>query len=171
MTFVLSERILRPIGALVDATIRVAGGKEIERIEARSGDEVGELAHGFNRMMEEIARKQRELARQVRAQARNRQRLSAILRTIVDGIIVTDSRTRIVLMNPAASKLLGLPQVEPGDDKPLAVLGDSRLVPLIEKTLAGESIVGGECDIDFEGEGRQGKRTVAVRTAPITSDP
>jgi len=51
----LAGRITRPVRGLVAAAQQVAGGDLAARVPVESRDEVGELAHTFNRMTEDIA--------------------------------------------------------------------------------------------------------------------
>ncbi len=168
IVFLLSRRITRPVEELLRATVRVAGGRFGEHIVVRSTDEVGELAHNFNLMIDEVRRKQGALEQKVAAEARSRQRLSVILRTIVDGIIVTDSAHRIVLMNPAASRLLGIAEQPDAEESAIAELTDARVVPLLEETLE-TAAHGLERDVQFADPATGRERTIAVRTAAITA--
>lgn len=166
--FLLSRRITRPVEELLRATVRVAEGHGAERIAVRSSDEVGELAHNFNVMIDEVQKRKGALERQVAAEARSRQRLSVILRTIVDGIIVTDANHGVVLMNPAASRLLGLGEIEPGSDTPRIELKDGRLLPLLDKTLEPSNL-GLERDLQFVEPATGREKTIAIRTAAIAA--
>jgi PAS domain S-box-containing protein len=63
-----------------------------------------------------------------------RQRLEAILVSTPDPVLVTDRNDRLLLTNPAASKILG-DQVEQGVGKPIDSLGlPSQLVNLLHDT-------------------------------------
>lgn len=46
----VSQRIVRPIRAVVDVSQRIASGHYDERLNARTGDELGELMESFDRM-------------------------------------------------------------------------------------------------------------------------
>ncbi|MBI4574819.1 MAG: HAMP domain-containing protein [Planctomycetes bacterium] len=56
---VLSRGIARPVGQLVEATRRIAGGDYAVRVERRSRDEMGTLAVAFNAMAEGLALKEK----------------------------------------------------------------------------------------------------------------
>ncbi|MEW6263197.1 MAG: ATP-binding protein [Thermodesulfobacteriota bacterium] len=60
---VLSYHLLRPVRRLVNATHRIASGDLTHEIPVRSGDELGELTHAFNRMVRNLSRIQSELVR------------------------------------------------------------------------------------------------------------
>jgi serine/threonine-protein kinase len=55
----MARRITRPVRQLVLATRKVSEGQYTGRIEASSGDEIGELAGAFGQMVEELREKER----------------------------------------------------------------------------------------------------------------
>ncbi len=55
-TVMLSRRILGPVESLTRAARRMEQGDLSERVEVRSGDEIGELAQAFNRMADSLSR-------------------------------------------------------------------------------------------------------------------
>ncbi|MFW5694513.1 MAG: ATP-binding protein [Alkalispirochaeta sp.] len=67
--FFLSDRIMRPIEALEDATRRVAEGDYSVRILTRPGDDLGVLVVSFNRMVTELDRARRRMAQAEKVQA------------------------------------------------------------------------------------------------------
>jgi nitrogen fixation/metabolism regulation signal transduction histidine kinase len=67
--FFLSDRIMRPIEALEDATRRVAEGDYSVRILTRPGDDLGVLVVSFNRMVTELDRTRRRMAQAEKVQA------------------------------------------------------------------------------------------------------
>ena len=56
LTLALSRRILRPIEALTAAARKMEKGDLSQRVEVKSGDEIGQLAHAFNAMADGLAR-------------------------------------------------------------------------------------------------------------------
>ncbi|MFO8042686.1 MAG: ATP-binding protein [Alkalispirochaeta sp.] len=67
--FFLSDRIMRPIEALEDATRRVSEGDYSVRILTRPGDDLGVLVVSFNRMVTELDRTRRRMAQAEKVQA------------------------------------------------------------------------------------------------------
>ena len=55
----MARRITRPVRQLVSAARKVSAGQYTGRIEASSGDEIGELAGAFGQMVEELREKDR----------------------------------------------------------------------------------------------------------------
>src|SRR5262245_16694090 len=82
----LSNAILGPVRQLTDATTRMAGGDLEANVPVRSGDEIGTLAIGFNRMAERIRELRRsDLGKLVVAQ----QTMEATIDSLYDPVLVT----------------------------------------------------------------------------------
>lgn len=107
------RRLARIIGAMADA----AGGDLSSQVPITGTDELGRMADSFNRMI-------RELLQLYSGLKHEQNKLTTILLGARDGIVVTDSRNRIVLVNPAAERLLGKPAEEIRRDGFLALVGD-----------------------------------------------
>lgn len=56
LALVLSRGIVRSVEALTHAARQMASGRLDQRVEVRSGDEIGQLGHAFNAMAEGLAR-------------------------------------------------------------------------------------------------------------------
>ncbi|MCB8941641.1 MAG: HAMP domain-containing protein [Ardenticatenaceae bacterium] len=97
--FLIARRITDPIHQLVDTAVAVADGDLKRRSNIRANDEIGLLSRSFDRMTAALAEQNQTLDEQ-------RSQLSAILDSIVDGIIVLDTHDNIRSVNPAAEKLL-----------------------------------------------------------------
>ncbi|WP_027344938.1 sensor histidine kinase [Hamadaea tsunoensis] len=89
--FLLSRRVLRPIGALTEASRRLGAGSAAARVPENGRDELGELARTFNRMAESLSRsreQQRRLigdvAHELRTPLAN---LRGYLEALADGVI------------------------------------------------------------------------------------
>lgn len=59
LSYLLTRRVLRPLSQMAAATREVAAGNFASRIEADTGDEVGELGTAFNRMADSLERLER----------------------------------------------------------------------------------------------------------------
>ncbi|MCL5884631.1 MAG: PAS domain S-box protein [Deltaproteobacteria bacterium] len=107
--------IARPVGILVDASKRLAGGD----LTARSGlastqGEFGQLGRAFDAMAEEIQRRQeesrkmQETLRLSAAKAENEKaKTEAIISAIGDGISIQDREFRILYQNEVTKNLIG----------------------------------------------------------------
>lgn len=123
----MADHFLRPIleirqGAEIISRINLA-----HRIKVNTGDELEELARDFNRMAESLQGTYDELEDRVRETTgslqEERNRLATVLRTMVEGVVVTNDASEVLLMNPRARMTL--------DSGPSSGIGASlaRLVP------------------------------------------
>ncbi|MFN8457565.1 MAG: ATP-binding protein [Anaerolineae bacterium] len=95
----VSQRIIHPITRLVQTSQAIARGNLDQRSGLKQPDEIGILADTFDNMtskLQALLKMQREEA----------SRLTAILSSIADGVIVQDMAGRIVTLNPAAERIL-----------------------------------------------------------------
>jgi two-component system nitrogen regulation sensor histidine kinase NtrY len=96
----VADRLVRPIGELVDAARRVAGGDLAARVSTpNKHDEVGTLAAAFNRMT-------RRLQEQTGALESRRALTEAVLSGVSAGVISIDRQREITLVNVSARTLL-----------------------------------------------------------------
>ncbi len=103
LAFFLAGRTSRSIRSVADSARRLAAGDLEHRVQALAPDETQELAEAFNKMAVSLRDMVRDLATE-------RNKLSAVLETMADGVVVIDSDGQVVLMNNAAEALLGARQ-------------------------------------------------------------
>lgn len=97
--YLVSQRIIQPIIRLVQTSQAIAKGDLDRRSGLQQPDEIGILATTFDNMTS-------ELQRVLKMQREEASRLTAILSSIADGVIVQDLAGRIVTLNPAAERIL-----------------------------------------------------------------
>jgi two-component system nitrogen regulation sensor histidine kinase NtrY len=96
----VADRLVRPIGELVGAARRVAGGDLAARVPAPNKfDEVGRLAAAFNRMT-------RRLQEQTGALESRRALTEAVLAGVSAGVIFVDRDRDVTVINLSAQALL-----------------------------------------------------------------
>ncbi len=96
---------LRPLQALDEGSRSLAGGRFDQRILPQGSPELRHVIDAFNHMAGEVETT-------VQALAASEGRLSAILQSIGDGLIATDTAMRISYLNPIAESLTGWTQAE-----------------------------------------------------------
>lgn len=107
----IAERTTRPIHQLTRAVMRMAAGDLGARVltmapaDTRRPDEIGSLTRAFNEMARQIETK-------VTTTMRERQRLTAVLAHMADGVVITDGDGHVSLINPAAARLLDTTEQE-----------------------------------------------------------
>jgi two-component system sensor histidine kinase BaeS len=127
LTLFLSGRILAPVQALSRAARGLARGDFSQRVRVRAGDEVGELAHTFNRMAEELGRTE-ELRRSMVADVAHELRtplsnIRGLVEAVRDGVVEADSKTlasiheEVMLLTRLVEDLQELSLVEAGQVK------------------------------------------------------
>lgn len=104
----VADRVVRPVGELVDAARRVADGDLRARVpDPRSRDEVGTLARAFNQMTTRIEEQNTELLT-ANGQLENRRALiEAVMAGVSAGVIATGRDRTITITNDSATALLG----------------------------------------------------------------
>lgn len=115
MGFRLARTITEPIGALVDATQRVAGGDLDFQLTVEGRDEVSTLVGYFNDMTRDL-RASREKAEaaglslsRTNAELESwRKYMETVMARISAGVVGTDPSGRITTLNHAAQEMLGL---------------------------------------------------------------
>lgn len=111
VTHALGRFLVRTLQRIQLGAELIATVNPDHRLEVRTGDELQELAAEINRMADRMrdARGilEEEIALATRALAVERSKLSAVLATIGDGVVVAAADGRIVLANPVAQGILG----------------------------------------------------------------
>ncbi len=96
----VADRLVRPVGELVDAARRVTAGDLTARVaRPRSTDEVATLADAFNRMTV-------RLEEQTGTLERRRALTEAVLSGVTAGVLAIDHGRRVRLMNSSAKNML-----------------------------------------------------------------
>jgi diguanylate cyclase (GGDEF)-like protein/PAS domain S-box-containing protein len=96
----LRQFVARPLQALSEAADCLKQGQLSSRAAVQGPLEIAVLARDFNDMAQAIEDAQKALIT-------SEERMSITLHSIGDGLIATDARARITLMNPAAERFTG----------------------------------------------------------------
>jgi two-component system nitrogen regulation sensor histidine kinase NtrY len=103
----LADRLVRPVGELVDAARRVTAGDLSSRVPtARVNDEVATLGNAFNRMTRKLEEQTKALLSVNNQLDSRRALLEAVLSGVTAGVISVDRDRHIRLMNSSAETLL-----------------------------------------------------------------
>jgi len=143
----VANRIIDPLGRLINAAERIRSGDMTARVEVgKDWDEMSDLGSAFNRMTSQLNSQRDELVREHDISEQRRQFSEAVLSGVRAGVVGLTQTGRITLMNDSAGRLLGLQDESllgyPIDD----VL--SEFAPAFKK--ARESILGtAEDQINF----------------------
>ena len=99
--YFIFRRTSRSVRAVADGATRIAQGDLEHRVSPISSDETQELAAAFNAMADTIRRMLNDMSAES-------SKLTAMLNTMEDGVVVIEADGRITLMNSAAEWLLGV---------------------------------------------------------------
>ena len=100
-SLVLSRRIVRPLALLNQGAERFALGDLSHRVSVADSLELGALAETLNQMAAQLDEKIRHVVRQ-------RNERDAILSGMVEGVLAIDSEQRVIRINQAAARLVGV---------------------------------------------------------------
>jgi two-component system, NtrC family, sensor histidine kinase KinB len=124
----LSETIVRPTERLTESVRHIGEGIR-ETLPVRSNDEIGQLTMEFNRMSERLkAYEESHLGRLLS----ERRKSEVILKSITDPVIVLDEAMRVVMFNPAAEEMLGIPEESALERHFLEATGRSDLIAYLK---------------------------------------
>ena len=102
-----ADRQVKPLHDLVDAARQVGAGNFTMRVEGRTGaDEVGLLNRAFNRMTQQLEKQNQALLGANQQLDERRAFMEAVLESVTAGIISTNAKGEIRLINSSAHKLL-----------------------------------------------------------------
>jgi len=150
----LSRVLGRRIGRVARTAAALSGGDMSARAPAASPREVATLADGLNRMAERVE----GLLGQVTGE---RDRASALVAGLAEGVVMVDPSDEVLITNEAASRMLG---VSEGRD---AVHGDLGpvLADVVHRTRTGAQAVDG-VEVTTPDGG-----AIAVASVPLTEPP
>jgi len=124
----LSRALFRPLGELIAAADQIGRGDYRVGFTIPAQRELARLGSSLQKMA-------RRAEDQIRAVEAERDHLRATVAGMTEGVLVTDARGRVRLLNPAFCELFGVPAgASPADVLDLA--REPRLVDLIHQVLA-----------------------------------
>ncbi len=101
IALVVSQRIVRPIRQVTGAARAIGRGEFDQEIPVTGSNEVGILAEEFNSMRWNLKSAVGKLTEEEK-------KMTAIVNSIAEGLILLDSSDRVLHINPAAERLLNL---------------------------------------------------------------
>jgi two-component system phosphate regulon sensor histidine kinase PhoR len=99
LALAISAYTVRPLRSILGTLQEMAGGNLEGRVPVRSNDELGRIGRALNSMADQL----RDRLTQITAE---KDRLDAVLESMVDGVLVLDTQGRVSLANPRARELL-----------------------------------------------------------------
>lgn len=93
----------RPLDQIRQAALRLAAAQWSARVAVPDPQELAELAEAFNRMAD-------QLQERIGVMIQNNNEQKAVLASMAEGVLALDSQERVISMNAASGRLLGLDQ-------------------------------------------------------------
>ncbi len=97
----LAQTVARPISDMRKQALAMARGNFSRKVKVYGYDEIGQLAITFNNLTKKIQEAQATTEGE-------RRKLSSVLANMTDGVIATDRRGRVILINEPAVKMLSV---------------------------------------------------------------
>jgi len=184
--FFLSTRISRPLVHLTESARKLSKRdfSVSSDVRIRSRDEVGVLAETFSQMSKEleesykkledysktleekVEKRTREVNAALKDTAEARDRIDGIVKSVADGLIVTDTHNHVVLMNRAAEELLSI-RLSDVIDRPIEfAIEEETLREKVRETLDKKS-TGYFFDFHLPGDDPKHPRIMRARTSVI----
>ncbi|MFX3623278.1 MAG: cell wall metabolism sensor histidine kinase WalK [Ectobacillus sp.] len=112
----LAQTITRPISDMRRQALEMAKGNYSRKVKVYGHDEIGQLALAFNNLSKKL--------QQARASTESeRRKLTSVLSHMTDGVLATDRKGRIILLNDPAEKMLNVSRETALDLPIMEVLG------------------------------------------------
>ncbi len=158
MGYLLARRVSRPIRSLRSAAARIAAGDLDAAVSETPRDETGGLIETFNSMARALKEQREDLERR-------KDYIEKVLRNATIGVISTDLGGRVVTANPAASAILDLAPLAPGDDL-LQLVSDRAPLAALARAME-EPTPSAARDIELSPWGPDADRTARARVVPF----
>ena len=138
--YILFHRTSRSVRAVAEGARRLAQGDLEHRVATTAADETRELAEAFNTMASTIRRILQD-------RTDESAKLTAMLDTMEDGVVVTDGEGAITLVNSAAEAMLGISEREAVGARLAAALRDHQIQQAAALALASGRICQTEAEV------------------------
>ncbi len=137
LSLVMARRLSRPLEEMKQAAQRFAQGDLRVKVPVPPSDELASLAEAMNAMAEQLDRRIRTIIRQ-------RQEQEAVLASMVEGVLAVDQQERLITLNQAGARLLGV-DPEAARQRPIPeVVRNPDLQDFVARALASPRQVEGE---------------------------
>ena len=161
IALVVSQRIVTPIMRVARAARAMGQGDFNQKIPVTSSNEVGVLAHEFNSMRGHLETAVGKLTAEEK-------KMSAIVNSLAEGLILVDGDNRVLHINPAAEFLLNVSADQIGEDV-TQLIRDVELKKVIKDSqsqISQDKSAISEVNVGDDGE----QRVVRVVASPFLDE-
>ncbi len=125
VSLLVSFRLSRPVKDLTRTAQGISSGDLDQRLRHYPNHEIGDLGRAFDQMAD-------NLQEEIHAVTRARDRLEAVLRGMVEGVLVTNSAGRVTMINKALGSMLDL-RADPVGRMPSEILRSPALIEALQR--------------------------------------
>lgn len=136
-SFAVSRRLSRPLEEMREAAERYALGNLSHRVPVPESEELGELAKVLNRLAAELGEKIALLEHQSNEQ-------NAMFASMLEGVVAMDESQRVINLNPAAERLLGIRAADALNHSLHEAIRNSDLHSLVDQAFDKQEPVEGD---------------------------
>jgi two-component system phosphate regulon sensor histidine kinase PhoR len=151
-----STRLGRRVAAIAEAARRYAAGDRSAPIDTGGWEELSEVGRALEAALQELDARMTDVAR-------DRARLEAILAGVAEGVLLTDAQGRLVLVNPAARRILGVDAAAVGRHV-LEIVRHPDVATMLQAALEGRGPTRAELVLP-----RAPDRTYLARAEPLSA--
>ncbi len=137
LSLFIARRLSHPLEDLKRGALRFARGELSRKLPVPEADELGSLAEALNHMAMQLEDRINTLKRQGQEQ-------QAILSSMVEGVIAVDPEGRLITLNRAGARMLGISPQAVQDLNLYEVVKDPELKWFITRTLSATEPIEGE---------------------------
>ncbi len=134
LVVLLARTITRPITDMRKQAIAMSKGNFSRKVKVYGYDEIGELAMTFNSLTKKLQEAQATTEGE-------RRKLSSVLSYMTDGVIATDRKGRVILINEPAAKMLNVSRETILSTPIISLLGLEEEYTLEDLLLEKESVI------------------------------
>ncbi|MCX5679320.1 MAG: ATP-binding protein [Candidatus Omnitrophica bacterium] len=157
-SFFVSLMISKPLYEMSAIARRLATGDFSRKAIVHSNDETGDLAKALNNMADEINAKVKNISFE-------KAKLETILSSMFEGIMLTNEKGEILLLNPSIRKLFFIDSLTEGK-KPLEVIRNNAIQEIVDRVLhENREVITQEVSISIPEQ-----KTIMINGVPIVKD-
>lgn len=159
LSYGLSLRVVRPVAGMRAGVARIGAGDLDSRLAIPSLPPLAELARSINLTTD-------RLQNEIRSLAEERNLRERILASMSEGVVALDNRSRVVAVNHAASRLLGIDGRQPVAGAPVhELIRRAEFLSLVDAANASEEAVERELQEAGSADTALWARAAALRAA------
>jgi two-component system phosphate regulon sensor histidine kinase PhoR len=122
--YFISFMVSRPILEMLSIAKNLAKGDFSRKIRLRQKDEIGDLAHALNYMSAELKNKMSKIIYE-------EAKLDAVISSMFEGVLITDEKGRVLMMNPTLRKLF-LVDSAPEGKRPIEIMRNNIIQDIVD---------------------------------------